>query len=95
MTIGRGTFDLFNIALLLAAVIGAGLFVFAQQSRVAIDPIGGVPRSRVSASLAMNALVSTVMMATLVVGPFYLARALGLDAALSASSCRSARLSRR
>ena len=35
-----------------------------------------------SASLAMSALVSTVMMATLVVGPFYLSRALGLDAAL-------------
>jgi MFS family permease len=35
-----------------------------------------------NASLAMNALVSTVMMATLVVGPFYLSRALGLDAAL-------------
>jgi MFS family permease len=33
------------------------------------------------ASLAMSALVSTVMMSTLVVGPFYLARALGLDAA--------------
>ncbi len=30
----------------------------------------------------MSALVSTVMMATLVVGPFYLARALGLGAAL-------------
>src|SRR5207244_2296052 len=30
----------------------------------------------------MSALVSTVIMATLVVGPFYLARALGLDAAL-------------
>ena len=30
----------------------------------------------------MSALVSTVMMATLVVGPFYLSRALGLDAAL-------------
>ncbi|MDL2337480.1 MAG: MFS transporter, partial [Pseudomonadota bacterium] len=29
----------------------------------------------------MSALVSTVMMATLVVGPFYLARALGLEAA--------------
>jgi MFS family permease len=29
----------------------------------------------------MSALVSTVMMATLVVGPFYLSRALGLDAA--------------
>jgi MFS family permease len=30
----------------------------------------------------MSALVSTVMMATLVVGPFYLSRALGLNAAL-------------
>jgi MFS family permease len=35
-----------------------------------------------SASLATSALVSTVLMATLVVGPFYLSRALGLDAAL-------------
>lgn len=34
-----------------------------------------------SAGLAMSVLVSTVMMATLIVGPFYLARALGLDAA--------------
>jgi MFS family permease len=34
-----------------------------------------------SASLATSALVSTVMMATLVVGPFYLSRSLGLDAA--------------
>jgi MFS family permease len=35
-----------------------------------------------SASLAMNGLVSAVMMATLVVGPFYLSRSLGLDAAV-------------
>src|SRR3546814_20743284 len=34
------------------------------------------------AGLATSALVSTVMMATLVVGPFYLSLALGLDAAL-------------
>ena len=34
-----------------------------------------------SAGLVTNALVSTVMMATLVVGPFYLSHALGLDAA--------------
>jgi MFS family permease len=33
-----------------------------------------------TASLAMSALVSTVMMATLVVGPFYLSRGLGLEA---------------
>ena len=35
-----------------------------------------------SAGLAMSALVMTVMTATLVVGPFYLARGLGLDAAV-------------
>jgi MFS family permease len=34
-----------------------------------------------STSLSMSTLVSAVMMATLVVGPFYLSRALGLDAA--------------
>jgi predicted MFS family arabinose efflux permease len=37
------------------------------------------PRFR--AALATNALVSAVVMATLVVGPFYLSRAMGLDAA--------------
>jgi MFS family permease len=35
-----------------------------------------------SAGLTMSVLVSTVMMTTLVVGPFYLSGALGLDAAL-------------
>ena len=35
-----------------------------------------------SASLTMNVLVATVMMATLVVGPFYLSQALGLTPAL-------------
>jgi MFS family permease len=35
-----------------------------------------------SAGLAMSALVSSVMMATLVVGPFHLSRGLGLDAAI-------------
>lgn len=38
--------------------------------------------SRLTASLAMSTLVSTVMMATLVVGPFYLSRALGLQAVM-------------
>jgi EmrB/QacA subfamily drug resistance transporter len=83
MTIGRGRFGPLNMALLLAAVFGVGLFVRAEARaaspliRLAIfrDPV-------LSASLAMSALVSTVMMATLVVGPFYLSRALGLDAAL-------------
>ena len=83
MTLGRGSFGLLNLALLSAAVLAAGLFVFAETR--AASPLIRLAMFRdaeLSASLAMSALVATVMMATLVVGPFYLARALGLDAAL-------------
>ncbi len=83
MTMGHGSFGPFNVALLLAAVVGACLFVFAEAR--AASPLIRLPMLRdpvLSASLAMNVLVSTVMMTTLVVGPFYLSRALGLDAAL-------------
>jgi MFS family permease len=82
MTIGRGSFGLFNVALLVAAAIGAGLFVFAEGR--AASPLVRLALFRqplLSASLATNALVTTVMMVTMVVGPFYLARALGLNAA--------------
>ncbi|HEX9936679.1 MAG TPA: MFS transporter [Longimicrobium sp.] len=83
MTIGRGSFGVLNLALLLAAGFGIGLFVRAEakapspliQLALFRDPV-------LSASLAMGALVMTVLMATLVVGPFYLSRALRLDAAL-------------
>jgi EmrB/QacA subfamily drug resistance transporter len=83
MTIGRGSFGPRNMALLVAAVLGAGLFAFAETR--AESPLIRLAMFRnplLSASLAMSALVSTVMMATLVVGPFYLSRALGLNAAL-------------
>jgi EmrB/QacA subfamily drug resistance transporter len=83
MTIGRGSFGPLNMALLLAAVFGAGLFVLAEAR--AASPLIRLAMFRepvLSASLVMGALVSTVMMATLVVGPFYLSRALELDAAL-------------
>jgi MFS family permease len=82
MTIGRGSFGPLNVALLLAAVFGAGLFWRAEAR--AASPLIRLVMFRdpvLSASLAMSALVSTVLMATLVVGPFYLSRALGLDAA--------------
>jgi EmrB/QacA subfamily drug resistance transporter len=83
MTIGRGSFGPLNMALLSAAVFGVGLFVLAEAR--AASPLIRLAMFRdsvLSASLAMSALVSTVMMATLVVGPFYLSRALELDAAL-------------
>jgi len=83
MTIGRGSFGPLNMALLLAALFGVGLFVRAETR--AASPLIRLAMFRnpvLSASLAMSTLVSTVMMATLVVGPFYLSRALGLPAAL-------------
>ena len=82
VTIGRGSFGPLNVALLLAAVVGAGLFWRAEAR--AASPLIRLAMFRdpvLSASLAISALVSTVLMATLVVGPFYLSRALGLDAA--------------
>jgi EmrB/QacA subfamily drug resistance transporter len=83
MTIGRGHFGSLNLGLLLAAACGAGLFVLAEAR--AASPLIRLAMFRdpaLSASLAISALVSTVMMATLVVGPFYLSRALGLNAAM-------------
>jgi EmrB/QacA subfamily drug resistance transporter len=83
MTTGRGHFSQLNIALLLAAAVGACLFVFAETK--ATSPLIRLTMFRdavLSAGLVLNAMVSTVMMATLVVGPFYLSRALGLNEAV-------------
>ncbi len=80
MTIRFGTL---SIALLLAAALGIVLFVRTEARAASpLIPLAMLRDRRLSAGLAMSALVSTVMMATLVVGPFYLTRALGLDAAL-------------
>ena len=83
MTLGRGSFGALNAGLLLGAAFGTGLFFFTQarvkSPLIRLEMFGNWV---LSASLIMSALVSTVMMATLVVGPFYLSRGLGLDAAL-------------
>lgn len=81
MTLGRGSFGWLNIALLMAALLGLGLFLMTE-ARVA-SPLIRLAMFRdplLSGSLGMSTLVATVMMATLVVGPFYLSQALGLDA---------------
>lgn len=83
MTMGGGHFGSLNIALLLVAAFGVRAFVFVE-SRVA-SPLIRLAMFRdqaLCASLATSTLVSTVMMATLVVGPFYLSRGLGLETAL-------------
>lgn len=82
MTLGRGSFGLLNAALLAAAALGAGLFLRVEsQAASPLIRLAMFRNSTLGASFAMSALVMTVMMATLVVGPFYLSAALGLDAA--------------
>jgi EmrB/QacA subfamily drug resistance transporter len=83
MTVGRGTFGGLNLTLLAAAVFGVSLFVLVEAR--AASPLIRLKMFRnpvLSAGLATSALAMTVMMATLVVGPFYLSRGLGFDAAL-------------
>jgi len=83
MTMGRGHFGQLNALLMLAAAVGFGLFI--QTERKAASPLIRLAMFRdpiLSASLSMSALVSTVMMATLVVGPFYLGFALHLNTTL-------------
>jgi len=82
MTMGRGHFGPLNLALLLAAAFGLRLFALVE-ARVE-SPLIRLAMFRdpaLRANLAMGVLVSTVMMTTLVVGPFYLSISLGLDTA--------------
>ncbi len=81
MTAGSGRFGPLNLALLLAAAGGGWWFVRAQ-ARVAtpLVPLAHLRDPALRAGFAMSALVTTVVMATMVVGPFYLSGALALDA---------------
>ena len=82
MTIGRGSFGQLNMALLLLALLGIGLFVITEsRTEAPLIRMGTFRNSVLSAGFAMSTLVTTVVMATLVVGPFYLSGALGLDPA--------------
>jgi MFS family permease len=82
MTIGRGRFGPTNAALLVAALVGGALFV-AVENRAAspLVRLGLLREPGLAAGLAMSALVATVAIATLIVGPFHLSRGLGLGAA--------------
>lgn len=77
MTLGKGSFSALNFALLTAAA--AGLVAFIRVEMRAESPLVRLSMFRdrkMIASLITSALVSTVLMATLVVGPFYLSQGL-------------------
>ena len=80
MTLGSGHFGELNVALLLVAGLGLLLFIRSQTRSVAPLMTLSMFRNPVlTTGFAMSTLVTTVVMATLVVGPFYLTGALALD----------------
>jgi len=82
MTIGHGSFGALNMGLLLATASGIALFAFTETKvKSPLLHLSMFHDRKLSTGLAMSTLVSTVIMATLVVGPFYLSRSLGFDAA--------------
>ncbi|MDQ2653329.1 MAG: MFS transporter [Chloroflexota bacterium] len=79
MTIGRGQFGALNVGLLAAAIAGLALFLGIEARAASpVMPLHLLHDPVLRGGLALSALVSTVMMTTLVVGPFYLSQALGL-----------------
>jgi EmrB/QacA subfamily drug resistance transporter len=90
MTLGRGHFGTTNLLLLALALGGAALFTFLESR--AANPLVSLELFRkpaIGRGFTMSALISTVVMSTLVVGPFYLSESLGLSAAATglALSC--------
>ena len=83
LTTGAGQLGPLNFVLLLVAIIGLVLFVRSQLATH--DPLIQLDMLRMpglASGLTTTGLVATVMMATLVVGPFYMVQGLGLKVAL-------------
>jgi MFS family permease len=82
MTWGHGHWSALNAVLLLAALLAGAALVWVEQRAAApLLRLSLLREPVLRTGLAMNLLVATVMMSTLVVGPFYLSQALGLGAA--------------
>ncbi len=79
MTVGGGRWGPRHGTLLSAAAVGLGLFALVEaRAPSPLLPLSTLRPPARWGGLATSALVSTVMMTTLVVGPFYLAISLGL-----------------
>lgn len=82
MTLGHGRFGAVNAALLATAAVAAGGFLIVERRAKAPLIRAEALRDRVlGAGLLTTVIVAAVMMTTLVVGPFYLSRGLGLGEA--------------
>ena len=80
LTAGGEHFDRVRPLLILSALGCGGLFLLVEaRASAPLIRLAAFRDVGLSAGLMMTALVSTVMMATLVVGPFYLSHGLGLE----------------
>ena len=83
VTLGKGKFQIQNIGLIIIAFIGLGLFIITEKKvKNPLIDLHMFRNSKLSISLIMNAVVATVMMSTLIIGPFYLTYALGFNEAM-------------
>jgi MFS family permease len=82
MTIGRGGFGPLTLAFVFVALGAGGCFLVVETKVAApLLRLSLFRRSALATGLAAGALISAVMMAMLIAGPFYLSGALGLKAA--------------
>jgi MFS family permease len=81
MTLGRGESGWIRLGWLLAAGVGGvGFFMTERRASAPLVDLDLLGDRDLFGGLLMSLLVSAVLMATLVVGPFYLSLALGLSA---------------
>jgi MFS family permease len=81
VTLGRGQWGAVNLALLSAAIASIAAFVWVEtRSAAPLVRVALFRNAPLRASLVMSTIIAAVLMSTLVVGPFYLARALGFGA---------------
>ena len=83
MTVGRGRFGALNAGLLVGAALGGMVFARVQaRSPSPLVQFALIRGGALGPQLLTSLVSSAVVMATLVVGPFYLARGLGLESTL-------------
>lgn len=82
MTAGGTGFGAVNAMLLALALLAAAGFVRSQAAAASpLLPLAALRHPLLAGGVVMSTLVTAVMMATLVAGPFYLSGSVGLDAA--------------
>lgn len=80
MTLNNNQFDLLNWALLCMTVIGIGIFIRVEKTAVSpLFQLAIFRHSSLASGFISNAVVTAVIMTTMIVGPFYLSGVLKLS----------------